>query len=150
MAEKKRSQRLQLVTDLAEKRKQEAERFLGEQLKRVELDKTQLQQLEQYLSEYQNQYLTALRSGMNGAEIANYQAFMNKIADTIEQHKKTMKVNQEQLTRVKQFWSQTYGRHRALEGLTEKARDQEAVDVEKALQKSLDERSQRLSSSEPD
>jgi flagellar FliJ protein len=146
MAEKKRSQRLQLVTDLAEKRKQEAERFLGEQLKRVELDKTQLQQLEQYLAEYQNQYVTALRSGMNGAEIANYQAFMTKISETIEQHKKTMKANEEQLVRVKQFWSQTYGRHRALEGLTDKARDQEAAEAEKALQKSLDERSQRSGS----
>jgi flagellar FliJ protein len=143
---KKRSERLALVADLAERRKKEAEKFLADQIKRVESDAVQLSQLEQYLTEYQGLYQQAMLQGMMGPQIMNYQAFMTKIADTIEQHKKAMKVNQEQLVQVKRYWAQMHGRHSALESLADKALDAEHQKADKALQKQMDERSQQVSS----
>lgn len=143
---KKRSERLSLVADLAERRKKEAEKFLADQIKRVDSDATQLLQLEQYLSEYQSLYQQAMQQGMLGPQIVNYQAFMTKIADTIEQHKKTMKVNKDQLAQVKRYWAQMHGRHSALESLADKALDAEQQRADKALQKQLDERSQQTTS----
>lgn len=142
MSQKKRSSRLKVVLDLAEKRKKDAERFLAEHIQRVEADKQQLLQLEQYLSEYQQSYRQASSQGLSVDQLLNYQAFMNKISVAIEQHKKSMVMNQKQLEHVKQYWAQMHGKHKAIDSLILNALDAEARVVDKALQKQLDERSQ--------
>lgn len=142
MSQKKRSSRLKVVLDLAEKRKKDAERFLAEHIQRVESDKQQLLQLEQYLSEYQQSYRQASSQGLSVDQLLNYQAFMNKISAAIEQHKKSMLMNQKQLAHVKQYWAQMHGKHKAIDSLILNALDAEAKVVDKALQKQLDERSQ--------
>lgn len=142
MTNKKRSSRLKVVLDLAEKRKKDAERFLAEHIQRVESDKQQLQQLVQYLSEYQQAYRQASEQGLPIGQILNYQAFMNKIAAAIEQHKKSMLMNQSQLAHVKRYWAQMHGKYKAIDSLVVKAVDNEAKLIDKALQKQLDERSQ--------
>lgn len=142
MSQKKRSSRLKVVLDLAEKRKKDAERFLAEHIQRVESDKQQLLQLEQYLSEYQQSYRQASAQGLSVGDMLNYQAFMNKISTAIEQHKKSMLMNQKQLAHVKQYWAQMHGKYKAIDSLIIKAIDTEAKVIDKALQKQLDERSQ--------
>lgn len=140
----KRSKRLQVVLDLAERRKKDAERFLAEHLQRVEKDKQQLAQLEQYLTEYQRQYQAALQQGLGIGTLQNYQGFMQKIVSTINQHKKAMQVNLDQLAQVRAYWSQLSGRHKALDGLVEQAARDEQQAEDKALQKQLDERAQAV------
>lgn len=140
----KRSKRLQVVLDLAERRKKDAERFLAEHLQRVEKDKQQLAQLEQYLTEYQRQYQAALQQGLGIGTLQNYQGFMQKIVATINQHKKAMQVNLDQLAQVRAYWSQLSGRHKALDGLVEQAARDEQQAEDKALQKQLDERAQAV------
>ena len=142
MSQKKRSIRLKVVLDLAEKRKKDAERFLAEHIQRVESDKQQLIQLEQYLSEYQQSYRQASAQGLSVGEMLNYQSFMNKISAAIEQHKKSMLMNQKQLEHVKQYWAQMHGKYKAIDSLVIKALDAESKVLDKALQKQLDERSQ--------
>ncbi|WP_293264120.1 flagellar export protein FliJ [Neptunomonas sp.] len=139
---KKRSGRLKVVLDLAEKRKKDAERFLAEHIQRVETDKNQLIQLELYLSEYQQTYRQESESGLAIDQLRNYQAFMNKIAVAIEQHKKSMQMNKKQLEHVKQHWAQMHGKFKAIDSLVDKALDNEQKAIDKALQKQLDERSQ--------
>jgi len=53
---KKRSARLSVVLDLEVRKKKEADTFLANQVTKVESDKLQLAQLENYLDEYQQQY----------------------------------------------------------------------------------------------
>lgn len=142
MSTKKRSSRLKVVLDLAENRKKDAERFLAEHIQRVESDKQQLLQLQQYLSEYQQAYRQASEQGFSIDKLLNYQAFMNKIAAAIEQHKKSMQLNQKQLAHVKQYWAQMHGKYKAIDSLVVKAIDAESKIIDKALQKQLDERSQ--------
>lgn len=142
MSQKKRSGRLKVVLDLAEKRKKDAERFLAEHMQRVEADKQQLLQLEQYLTEYQQAYRQASVQGLSVDKMLNYQAFMSKISAAIEQHKKSMIMNEKQLAHVKQYWAQMHGKYKAIDSLIVKALDSEAKVLDKALQKQLDERSQ--------
>lgn len=137
----KRSKRLQVVLELADKRKKEADRFLAEHLQRVERDKQQLVQLQEYQQQYEDEFRTALSAGANIQTVQNYQAFLAKIAATITQHKQAMATNQEQLARVKHYWQQVYGKQSALSTLVDKARVAEQQAEEKALQKQLDERS---------
>lgn len=140
----KRSKRLQVVLDLAERRKKDAERFLAEHLQRVEKDKQQLAQLEQYLIEYQRQYQAALQQGLDIGTLQNYQGFMQKIVATINQHKKAMQVNRDQLAQVRAYWVQLSGRHKALDTLVDQAVLDEQKAADKALQKQLDERAQTV------
>jgi flagellar FliJ protein len=139
---RKRSGRLKVVLDLADKRKKDAERFLAEHIQRVETDKGQLVQLEQYLAEYQQTFRQATEQGLTINQMQNYQAFMNKIAIAIEQHKKSMILNQNQLEHVKQYWAQMHGKFKAIDSLVDKAIDDEKKVADKALQNQLDERSQ--------
>lgn len=140
----KRSKRLQVVLDLAERRKKDAERFLAEHLRRVEKDKQQLAQLEQYLIEYQRQYQAALQQGLDIGMLQNYQGFMQKIVATINQHKKAMQVNRDQLAQVRAYWVQLSGRHKALDTLVDQAVLDEQKAADKTLQKQLDERAQAV------
>ena len=78
---KKRSKRLKLVLDLAEKKKQQADQFLAASRQRAEQDKQTMQQLDQYLLEYQQSYLGVHAEGRTGAELHAQQAFMQKIQD---------------------------------------------------------------------
>lgn len=143
---KKRSQRLQVVLDLAERRKRDAEKYLAEHIQRVENDKLQLQQLEQYLNQYEVEFAAAVKRGAGIDQVQNYQAFLSKISATIVQHKKAMKINQEQLAQVKLYWTQLYSKQCAIDSLVDKAIEKETKEADKALQKTLDDRAQRVTS----
>jgi flagellar FliJ protein len=139
---KKRSARLSVVLDLEVRKKKEADKFLANQVKKVESDKLQLQQLENYLNEYQEQYKVDCKNGISIAHLTSYQAFMNKISTVIEQHKAAMKYNQEQLVGVRMYWSKVHARHNAVDGLIEKIKIKEQQVEDKSLQKMIDEISQ--------
>jgi len=141
---KKRSKRLQIVLDLAEKKKQQADQFLAASRQRVEQDKRTLQQLEQYMAEYHDNYLGENAEGCSGAQLHAQQAFMQKIQDAQDTQKQAMEQNRKELEVVEQHWKEAYARLQGITKLTEKARQQEILEQEKALQKQLDERYQTI------
>lgn len=143
---KKRSQRLKVVLDLADRRKRDAEKYLAEHVQRVENDKVQLLQLEQYLNQYEVEFAAVVRRGASIEQVQNYQAFIAKISATIAKHKKAMEINKEQLEQVRQYWNKLYATHSAMGSLVDKAVDKEQKEMDKALQKSLDDRYQRVHS----
>lgn len=139
---KKRSARLGVVLTLEEKKKREADQFLAEHVKRVENDKHQLVQLENYLVEYQNQYQKTCLEGITIQNLNSYQGFLAKIGTVIGQHKAAMEVNKQQLEEVRQYWIKVYGRYKAVGTLIDKVKTEELQEEDKALQKLIDESSQ--------
>ena len=138
----KRSKRLQLVLDLAEKKKKQADQFLAASRQRVEQDQKTMQQLDQYVSEYQQNYLGAHAEGCTGAQLHTQQAFLQKIQDAKGAQLKAMEQNRKELAVVEQHWKAAYAKLQGLQKLTDKAVETERLEEEKALQKQLDERSQ--------
>jgi flagellar FliJ protein len=138
----KRSKRLQIVLDLAEKKKKQADQFLAASRQRVEQDQLTMQQLQQYMSEYHDNYLGVNAEGCSGAQLHAQQAFMQKIKDAQDTQKQAMEQNRKELEVVEQHWKQAYARLQGISKLTDKVKKQEQLDQEKALQKQLDERSQ--------
>jgi len=138
----KRSKRLQIVLDLAEKKKQQADQFLAASRQRVEQDNKTMLQLEQYMSEYHANYLGVNAEGCSGAQLHAQQAFMQKIQDAQNTQKQAMEQNRKELEVVEQHWKETYARLQGISKLTDKVRKQELQEQEKALQKQIDERSQ--------
>lgn len=139
---KKRSARLSVVLDLEVRKKKEADTFLANQVTKVESDKLQLAQLENYLDEYQQQYKVTCQQGISIGQLTSYQSFMNKISTVIEQHKVAMKYNQEQLVGVRNYWIKVNARHNAVGGLIDTIKGKEQLVEDKALQKLIDEVSQ--------
>ncbi|UTW10031.1 flagellar export protein FliJ [Marinobacterium rhizophilum] len=141
---KKRSQRMALLQDLAQRKKREADQFLADSQARVTQGEATLKQLEQFLVEYQQQFQQQGQGGMAVGQMLASRAFIEKIESSIRQHRETMKTHAEQLRQVEQYWRQVYGHQCAMKNLTERALGQERSEAEKQLQKELDERSQRL------
>ena len=139
---KKRSKRLQIVLELAERKKQQADQFLAASRQRVEQDKQTFAQLEQYMTEYQQNYLGANANGYSGGQLQAQQAFMQKIQDAQITQQKAMAQNRRELEVVEQHWKESYARLQGIQKLTDNARSAEQADEEKALQKQLDERAQ--------
>lgn len=138
----KRSKRLQLVLDLAEKKKKQADQFLAASRQRVEQDQRTMAQLDDYVSEYQQSYLGAHAEGCTGAQLHTQQAFLQKIQQAKSTQAKAMEQNRKELEVVEQHWKAAYARMKGLQKLTDKAVETEQLEEEKALQKQLDERSQ--------
>ncbi len=138
---KKRSARLSVVMDLEDRKKKQADKFLADHIQRVENDKVQLKQLEDYLAEYQAQYQETCKQGISIQSLTTYQAFMAKVGNVIDQHKNAMKYNVEQLAGVRQYWMKVYARRNAVGSLIGKIKADEQASDDKALQKLIDEAS---------
>ncbi len=138
----KKSKRMQLVRDLAERRKQEADQMLAASRARVEQDKMSEQQLQAFLGDYQQQYRDNAGQSLSVDQLQNQQAFMQKITAALLQQQKAAEMHQRELQAVEQHWKQTYGKLKGMEKLVRTAREQEQRDEDKQLQKALDERSQ--------
>lgn len=141
---KKRSQRMALLQDLAERKKRQADQFLADSQARVSQGEATLVQLEQFLAEYQQQFQQQGQAGMAVGQMLTARAFVEKIEASIRQHRDAMKANSDQLAQVEQYWRQVYGHQCAMKNLAERALGQERAEAEKQLQKELDERSQRV------
>ncbi|GGO84989.1 hypothetical protein GCM10011348_32500 [Marinobacterium nitratireducens] len=141
---KKRSERMALLQDLAERKKRQADQFLADSRGRVERDEATLAQLERFLAEYQAQLQEKGRQGVAMDRFLAARAFVDKIEATLRQHREAMRTNRQQLEQVEQHWRSTYGHLKAMEHLTDRARAQERSEEEKRLQKLLDERAQLI------
>lgn len=138
----KRSKRLELVKELAERRKNQADQMLAVSRQRVSQDETGLQQLQAFLMEYQSEFIVAGQQTIDPRGVQTRQAFLNKITHTIMKHRQAMEQNRRELEAVEAHWKNAYVGMKAMGVLHEKALDQERLEADKQLQKELDERSQ--------
>jgi len=140
----KRSDRLQVVLSVAERKRQEADRFLADAQKRVHQGEVGIQQLQGYLREYQQQFTASGQQGLSIGALQSQQAFMQKINTTIYEQERALQQAREQLQQVRIYWQQTYARQKGIERLIRKAREEEQQQSERKLQQEIDERSQHV------
>ncbi|MGB0733407.1 MAG: flagellar export protein FliJ [Pontibacterium sp.] len=144
MAKKKRSDRLALVQDLAEKKRKAADQMLAQSKARITQGEAQLAQLREYKDEYHKAFEAQGRQGLTLAKIDTYQAFITKLALAIEQQVKALEANRQELKAVEQHWARCYAQEQGMTKLVDKSRDDEQRAEEKKLQAALDERAQLI------
>ena len=140
----KRSKRLKVVLDLAERRRKQADQWLAEAQNRILQGQQTLEQLEQYYSEYGNNFYASGAQGVSVSQLQTHQAFMQKLRQAIQQQQQAKQVDEAQLERVMAHWQSVYGHFKAIDSLVEKAKTEEQIKEEKLQQKQLDERSQLI------
>lgn len=141
---KRRVERFQLLLKLAERKRKEADRLLGESQQRVQQAEKGLEQLKLYQLEYQQQFTAAGQEGLTSAQLQIHQSFIAKVSSAGEQQRGALLQSRAQLEQVELHWRKTQAHYRAMQKLLEKALKEKRHLDEKRLQQQLDERSQHI------
>ncbi|HJP98166.1 MAG TPA: flagellar export protein FliJ [Rhodanobacteraceae bacterium] len=138
-----RSQRLQRVADIAGKHTDDAANVLAQRLRTLDAAKQQLQELEQFRSDYGQPATAPGQPGISVAELRNRQQFVARIDQAIIQQRLEVEQHTRFLALARAAWIESRSRSAALETVTERHRSREKAGEERAEQAALDERMQR-------
>ncbi len=135
---KSRSKRLQPVRDFAAEKAQQAARELGECKARLEQQRQQLRDLENYHREYAAQINQA--GSLSIERYQNMQAFMLNLNKAIEHQRQIIERLEREYEAKKEQWLQARNRGKALDKVVEKYREREREQARRKLQRELDDR----------
>lgn len=140
----KRVTRLLPVVQMAEDTEREAAAKLASLQQKLTQAQTQLQGLEQYRADYQQQLVTQGQSGVSGDWLMNYQRFLSQLETAIKQQHQSIDWHQQHVDSAREQWQKAYTRLEGLRRLIENYRQQAQLQLSKAEQKDMDEIAQRL------
>ena len=136
-----RAKRIQPIAKHAEQKQEDAARAFGLAQQALLHAETQLTQLTNYRDEYAQQ-LVAM--SMNIKWLRDYQLFIVKINNAIEQAKVEIQNKQQRLEQRRLEWLKSRTRSKALNCVVEKYLHEEFVMQEKREQKETDEHGARI------
>ncbi|HEY7883744.1 MAG TPA: flagellar export protein FliJ [Cellvibrionaceae bacterium] len=138
----KRSQRLQVVLMLAERKEQEAARHLSEFQQLVDGEKQQLETLIVYKDQYIEQY-TRQQNTMASAQMSRYSEFIQHLGGVVSNQRQKLEQLLVQLETVRQHWQTLRYKRRAIDDLVARLAREEDAEAERLLQKMLDDMTPR-------
>lgn len=134
---------LQPLLELMQERTDAATRQLGQLIAAEQNAKTRMQMLEQYRAEYAERLRNAIESGTTRQVLANYQDFLSRIDEAIQQQTQVIKQSANNTQRGQQHWQQQNSKLKAIDTLAIRHEKKEQKQLEKQEQKLLDEFSTR-------
>ncbi len=140
----RRIQRLTPVVDLATRAERDAARVLGQAQQKLLQSENQLRDLQRYLSDYQQQWLTSGRQGVSGQWMVNYQRFLGQLDTAIEQQGRSVEWNRDNLRKARERWQQCHMRLEGLRKLVQRYQDEARRVADAREQKQFDELAQRM------
>lgn len=140
----RRAQRLAPVVDQATQAERDAARALGQAQQKLLQSENQLRDLQLYLSEYQQQWLTSGRQGVSGQWMVNYQRFLGQLDTAIDQQQRSVAWHQDNLSKVRERWRQCHMRLEGLRKLVQRYQDEARRRADAREQKQFDELAQRM------
>lgn len=138
-----KSQRFEPIRKLADRKEKDAASVLGKTLRERQGAQQRLNELQNYLAEYLERYAQASQSGLGGAQIQEYQAFIAKLEQAIAEQEKVLAGAQQVCDRSKHQWRGEYTRSKAMETVLERMQADERRERERREQAASDERNQR-------
>ncbi|NER59569.1 flagella biosynthesis chaperone FliJ [Pseudomonas sp. MAFF212428] len=144
MAQPSRAARLVPVVEMAEEAERKAVQRLGQFQQQVSMAETKLRELDQFRSEYQNQWMEKGGQGVSGSWLMGYQRFLSQLDTAVAQQQQSLVWHQTNLNNARANWQQAYARVEGLRKLVQRYIDEARVLEDKREQKLLDELSQRL------
>ena len=140
----KPAQRLLPVIDMAQTAEQEAAAKLRQYQAALQQAQQQLQNLEHYRDDYQQQWIDKGQTGVSGQWLMNYQRFLSQLEVAIEQQQKSLAWHENNVRSSQTLWQQAYARLEGLRKLVQRYREEAQKAADKQEQKLLDEMAQRL------
>ncbi|MCJ0972527.1 flagellar export protein FliJ [Stutzerimonas marianensis] len=139
-----RAARLGPVIDMAERAERDAARLFGQGQTQVAQAEAKLEELRQYFSDYQQQWLNQGSQGVSGQWLVNYQRFLSQLESAIAQQQRSLDWHRNNLDKLREQWQQRRARLDGLRKLVDRYLQEARTAADKREQKLLDEFSQRL------
>ena len=134
-----RSKRMKPIHRLAENNEQEAARELGGALRQLEQQRSQLTQLHAYRQEYMQQFSRQGCAGMNGAQLRDYQSFLENIDRAIHDQQQRILHAEKACSLKKQEWQTRHQRSQVLENAISRFEKDELKQADKRVQRELED-----------
>ncbi|WP_313054819.1 flagellar export protein FliJ [Pseudomonas lopnurensis] len=139
-----RAARLTPVIEMAERAEREAARLLAQGQMQLAQAEAKLGELEQYFTDYQQQWLQQGSQGVSGQWLMNYQRFLSQLESAIGQQQRSVNWHRDNLLKLREQWRQRHARLGGLSKLVEGYLREARIAADKREQKLLDEFAQRL------
>lgn len=137
MAER-RSQRMKVVLQLAEREEQAAAARLGEQQQLLEREQAQLSQLEDYRQQYLDDYARP-RQGVTAEALMSYSGFLQRLGEAVSGQQQKLAMVDQAREQCRREWEQRYHRRRSLEDMITRLQREEEAAFEQRQQRELDD-----------
>lgn len=138
-----RAKRLEPVQDIAGA----AERRLAQGVvgfeRRLQEAETKLLELQRYLAEYEQQFAARAGKGIGVMELRDYQAFLARLGDAIQQQRSLVQRAQSERDAERLRWQDAAKRVKALDHVVDRWQAEERRTLERREQRDTDERAQR-------
>lgn len=139
----KRAKRLAPVVDMAEQTEREAASKLAKLQKQLQQAEQQLAGLEQYRTDYQQQWINRGQQGVTGEWLMNYQRFLSQLETAISQQRNSVQWHAGNVDKAREQWRQAYARLEGLKKLVQRYHEQARQQAERQEQKAMDEMAAR-------
>lgn len=144
MANPKRSQRLQIVLQLAQQKEEAAQQELLQAQTRLQQEQDKLVQLQQYQSEYLDNLKAQTGRQMSAMQYQAMTQFINRLSVAISEQRRQVQLVGIALERVQAKWRQLYQKRQKMGDLIERCKKDEAREQDQREQRLMDEASQRI------
>ncbi len=135
----KRSERLLLVVNLAERELEKSASILAKASQQVTFEQGRLEELQSYFNEYQLLAKTQSKAGISVVRLMNFNHFMSNLRAAIDQQTKTITYLEKQQQKAREVWIKSKSKLKNLQKLQASAVTNELYLEEKNLQKTFDD-----------
>ena len=140
------NQSMQTLIDLAKKRCDEAAQRLGSVMAQARESEYKCGTLAAYRDDYRVRLDNAVRAGVEGADLRNFQGFLFKLDDAVRQQSAELAHWQQTVETARQLWQAEQKRMRSYGVILDRRVDAERIQTARRDQKAQDEIASRRSS----
>jgi len=140
----KKSQRLNVIVELNAKNEQTALEALGHIQRQRQDAKKQLENLNLYRQDYQNQYKSLAETGVNIKQLLEFRAFMSKLDKAIDEQQQVILGVDKQCNVMRKEWEQRHQKTKSMQKVCEAAIKEERKAEDKREQNEQDDRATRV------
>ena len=132
----KRSERIQKLVALSQKKEDKVAQLLARQKQKVEQEKQKLAQLQEYASQYESERNLL---GLSPYLVTNYQHFVSRLEQAVQQQKGAISQSEHQADQAQLQWLQARAKTKSMDLVKGKHASQERRLEEQQEQKQIDE-----------
>lgn len=138
-----RSQRLQVVLSLEERKEQRALEVMNEVRQQWQSEKDRLDELQQYQQEYHQQMRAQQQGTVPVTRLQGWQSFIARLDLLIGDQQKRLTESADRLDQARKQWQQAWERRRGMQKYVDTCRAREQQERDLAEQKQADEAAMR-------
>lgn len=132
----KKSQRMQLLVDVAKRKEDEIVALLARDQARLQEDQRKLEDLREYAGQYDQQRNLL---GLSPYLTTNYQHFVDRVQQAIQQQVRQVQRSQQQVDMTMKRWQHARAKTKGMDWLKDKSVSEELIYEGQQEQKQIDE-----------